>query len=62
MLVYMQRAGSSCSLPCLVVTAARSCADVERREGINICNTDRKLATMTTALTAALSAYMIYID
>ena len=43
-------------LLCLAITAARSCGDVKRREGISNCKTDRKLASTTTCLTAALKS------
>ena len=39
-----QRAGSFCLLLCLLTTAASSCDDVERREGIANCKMERKLA------------------
>ena len=42
-----QRAGSFCLLLCLLTTAASSCDDVERREGIANCKMERKLAKTT---------------
>lgn len=41
-------------LSCWGITAARSCGDAERKEGIANCKTDRRFAE-TTTLTAALN-------
>lgn len=41
-------------LLCLLIAAAHSCSDGESREGIANCKMGRKLAKMTTALTAVL--------
>ena len=60
MLMNMQRAGSSCLLPCLEMTTALSCGDVERREGIDNSQTDKKLAKATTTITTALNTFVLY--
>lgn len=46
----VQRAESSSSLLCLEITALHLCSNVERREEISNCKTDRKLAKMTATL------------
>ena len=47
-------------LPCLEMDTALSCGDVERREGIDISQTDRKLAKATTTITADLNSFVWY--
>ena len=55
------RAGSSCLLHCLVISAERSRDGAQRREGIANCKTDRKLAK-TTTLTCQLLLKMLSVE
>lgn len=49
-----QRAGSSCMVICVAITAPHPCGDIEWRKRVAKLRMDQKLATTATMLIAAL--------